>query len=74
MCDAAVLVLLMGVIYEVYRGDGLRRHGIHTEFHEDWLRHSRNINVTTSNNLRSYTVGTTKRGRSSICYVYEIVQ
>jgi hypothetical protein len=36
--EAAVLVLLMGGIYEVSRWDGFMLHDIHTKFHEDWYR------------------------------------
>jgi hypothetical protein len=35
--EAAVLVLLMGVIYEVYHSDGLRWHDTCTKFHQDWI-------------------------------------
>jgi hypothetical protein len=45
--DAAVLVLLMGMIYEVRCADGLRWHDIHTKFHSDLFRHSGNIKVIT---------------------------
>jgi hypothetical protein len=38
-----MLVLLMGVIYEVHRRDGLTRHDMDTKFHEDWFGHSSNI-------------------------------
>jgi hypothetical protein len=38
----------MGAIYEVRCLDGLRRHDVRTEFHEDWLGHSGNIKVITS--------------------------
>jgi hypothetical protein len=34
-----MLILLMGVIYEVRRLDGLRSLGKHTKFHKDWLSH-----------------------------------
>jgi hypothetical protein len=43
-----VLILLMGVIYEVYRSDGLKWHDMHTEFYDDRLRHSSNIKVITA--------------------------
>jgi hypothetical protein len=39
--EAAMLVLLMGRIYEVRRWDGLRCHATHTKFHKDWFRHSK---------------------------------
>jgi hypothetical protein len=35
-------------IYEVHQCDGSRWHDIHTKFHEDWFRHSDNINVIAS--------------------------
>jgi hypothetical protein len=35
-----VLVLLMGLIYEVHRWDGLWWHDIHTKSHDDMFRHS----------------------------------
>jgi hypothetical protein len=38
----------MGVIYELHRWDSLRRHDIHTKFHEDWFGHSGNIKVIAS--------------------------
>jgi hypothetical protein len=38
-----VLVLLMGMMYEIHRSDNLRCHDIHTKFHEDWFGHSGNI-------------------------------
>jgi hypothetical protein len=41
-----MLVLLMGVIYEVHRLDGLRWTDKRTKFQEDWFRHSGyNINT-----------------------------
>jgi hypothetical protein len=43
-----VLVLLMGVIYEVHRWDGVRWHDIRTKFQEDWLGHSGNTKAITS--------------------------
>jgi hypothetical protein len=43
-----VSVLLMGMIYDVHRCDGHRRHDIHTKFHEEWFGHSGNGNVITS--------------------------
>jgi hypothetical protein len=43
-----VLVLLMGVIYEVHRSDGLRWHDIHTKSHDDRFRHSINFKGSTS--------------------------
>jgi hypothetical protein len=43
-----VLVLLMGVIYEVYRYDGPRWHDINTKFHEDCFGHSSTVKVITS--------------------------
>jgi hypothetical protein len=45
---AAVLILLMGVIYELHRWDGLRSYDLNTKFHEDWFGHSGNIKVITS--------------------------
>jgi hypothetical protein len=45
--ETAVLVLLTGMIYEVHRSDGLKRHDIRTKFHEDWFGHSGNIKVIT---------------------------
>jgi hypothetical protein len=46
--QAAVLVLLMGVIYEVHRWGGLSWHDICTRLHEDWFEHSGYIKVITS--------------------------
>jgi hypothetical protein len=43
-----VLVLLMGVIYEVHRWADLRWHDMHTKFHEDWFGHSAIIKVVPS--------------------------
>jgi hypothetical protein len=40
-----VLVLVMGVIYEVHLSDGLEWHDIHNKFHEDLYNCSSNINV-----------------------------
>jgi hypothetical protein len=40
--EVSVLVLLMGVSFEVHRWDGLRWQDIHAEFHEDWFGHSGN--------------------------------
>jgi hypothetical protein len=54
---AAVLVLLMGVIYEIHCWDGLRWHDKHTKFHEDWYWHSGNIKVITLDNMRGCSVG-----------------
>jgi hypothetical protein len=38
-----MLVLMMALIYEVHNWDGLRWHGMHTKFYEDWHGHSANI-------------------------------
>jgi hypothetical protein len=46
--EAAVLILLMGMIYEIRFGDGLRWHDVDTIFHSDLLRHSGNIKVITT--------------------------
>jgi hypothetical protein len=46
--EAVVLVLLMGMIYEVRCGDGLVRHDICTKFHSDLFRHSSNIKFITA--------------------------
>jgi hypothetical protein len=43
-----MLVLPRGGIYEMCHGDDLWWHAIPTEFHEDWFRHSRNIQVFTA--------------------------
>jgi hypothetical protein len=40
--------LLMGFIYEVRRSDGLKWNDKHTKFNYDWLGHSGNIEVKTS--------------------------
>jgi hypothetical protein len=40
-----VLVLLMRGICELCHWNGLRWHGIHTEFHDDWFRHLSDITV-----------------------------
>jgi hypothetical protein len=42
-----VLVLLMGVIYEVHHWDDFRWHDIFARFYEDWFGHSGNIKVIT---------------------------
>jgi hypothetical protein len=36
-----MLVLLMGVIYELRRRDGIRCHDIDTKFHKVWFCHSK---------------------------------
>jgi hypothetical protein len=36
-----MLALLKGGIYELRRFDWPRCHDIHTEFHKDWVRHSK---------------------------------
>jgi hypothetical protein len=46
--EAAVLVLLMGGIYDVRQWDGLRCHDTHTKFNKDWVRHSSNIKLIAS--------------------------
>jgi hypothetical protein len=48
--EPAVLVLLMGRIYDVHvrRWDGLRRYDIQTKFHDNWFRHSSDIKGITS--------------------------
>jgi hypothetical protein len=38
-----VLLLLMGLIYDIHRWDELRLHYMHTKIHEDWFGHSGNI-------------------------------
>jgi hypothetical protein len=38
-----MLILLMGVIYNVHRWDGIRWHDIHTKSHDDLFGHSRVI-------------------------------
>jgi hypothetical protein len=43
----------MGVMYEVRRSDDLRWNNIHTRFHEDQFKHSRNIKAITSPMLES---------------------
>jgi hypothetical protein len=54
-----MLVLRMGVIYEVRRWDDLRWHD-NTKFHDDQLRNSNNNNKgITSNSLRGCSIGTT---------------
>jgi hypothetical protein len=30
---------MIGRIYDVQRGDGLRSHDIYANFHQDWFRH-----------------------------------
>jgi hypothetical protein len=45
MYAAAVLVLLMWVLYEVHSWDGLKRQDVCTKFHDDWFRHSSNIRL-----------------------------
>jgi hypothetical protein len=40
-----VLVLLIGGVYEVHGLDGLRLHDIHSNFHDDRLRHSSDIRL-----------------------------
>lgn len=45
---AAVFMLLMGVIYEVHRWDGLRWNDILTKFHEYRLGNWANITIVTS--------------------------
>jgi hypothetical protein len=45
--EASVLVILMGMIYEVCRRVGFRWHDAHTKFHNDHFRHSSNIEVLT---------------------------
>jgi hypothetical protein len=42
-----VLILLMGVIYEVEMASGVTIY-MHTKFHDDWIRHSSNITNITS--------------------------
>jgi hypothetical protein len=54
-----VLVLVSGLIYEVHRWDGLRWHDLHTEFLEDWFRHSGNIKSYYLDLFRGGSVGTT---------------
>jgi hypothetical protein len=44
----AVLVLLMGLIYEVHSLDGLRCHDMLTVFNKDWFWHSGNITIITT--------------------------
>jgi hypothetical protein len=46
--EAAMLVFLMGGIYEEYRWDDLRRQDIHTRFHDYRFWLSSNIRVITS--------------------------
>jgi hypothetical protein len=46
--ETAVLILLMGGIYEISHWNGLRWHDIHTKFHNDQFRHSSDIKVITS--------------------------
>jgi hypothetical protein len=46
--EAAVLLLLIGLIYEVHHWDGLTWHNIYTKFREDRLEHSGNIKVIIS--------------------------
>jgi hypothetical protein len=46
--EAAVLVLLMGEIYEVHRWDGFKWHNIHMTFNDDQFGHWSNIKVTAS--------------------------
>jgi hypothetical protein len=48
ICDATVLVLLMGMIYEVHRWDGTWPHDTDIKFHEDWLGNSDNVKAITS--------------------------
>jgi hypothetical protein len=43
-----VLVLMMGVVYEVHRWDGIRSHCIHTKFYEGYFVYSGNTMVITS--------------------------
>jgi succinate dehydrogenase hydrophobic anchor subunit len=43
-----MLVLLMGVIYEVHRLNGLRWHDIRTSFHYDRFRYLSNTKVITA--------------------------
>jgi hypothetical protein len=61
--DTTVLVLVMGVIYEVHRWDSLRRHDIDVRIksHEDWFRHSGNIKVIASTLLRGCRIDITDR-------------
>jgi hypothetical protein len=49
----SVLVLLVGVIYEVQRRDGVRWHDIHTTFYEDCFGNVSNIKVITSTILEA---------------------
>jgi hypothetical protein len=47
MWNASVLVLQMGVIYEVHNLDGRR-------WHENWLRHSSNIKGNTHTDSQTH--------------------
>jgi hypothetical protein len=42
-----MLVYLMGVIYELYHGDGLRCRDIHAKFHKNWFRHTKVVSGDT---------------------------
>jgi hypothetical protein len=57
--DTAVLVLLMGGIYEVHRWDGFMWYDIQTKFHEDCYKCS--TWRFCLNNLRRCNVGITDR-------------
>jgi hypothetical protein len=46
--ETAVLLLLMGMIYEVCCWDGLRWHDAHMKFYEDGFCYSGNTEVITS--------------------------
>jgi hypothetical protein len=52
--DAAVLVLLMGEIYEVCRWDGIGCHDIHTKFHKGRFRSSKFVKGYTHTYIHTY--------------------
>jgi hypothetical protein len=62
-----VLLLLTGLIYEVYRRDGLRWHGMHTKFHEDFFGHSSNIKVITRTISEAVVLVLLRRAISYTC-------
>jgi hypothetical protein len=45
---AALLVLIIGWIYEVPRWDGIRQHDMHAKFYDDWFENYSSIKVITS--------------------------
>jgi hypothetical protein len=69
-----VLLLLMGLIYEAHRWDGLRWHDLCNKFHEDLFKHSGNIKfIINSTDLRGPNAGTSNEMDSLRArYAYEV--